>query len=60
MQLWLNYADRETRSTGRKNCIVATLSIRNLTWIDLGSNPSLCNVKQRLTAYRNEVHVNYL
>jgi hypothetical protein len=31
----------ESRSTRRKTCLSATLSITNPTWTDLGSNPDL-------------------
>jgi hypothetical protein len=31
--------DRVKRSTGRKTCHNVTLTITNLTWIDLGSKP---------------------
>ena len=42
---WLNGTDRGKESTGRETCHSATLSITNIKWTALGSNPILRNVR---------------
>ena len=49
---WENESDKENENIRRKTCPIFTLSTTNLTWADLGSNPSL-HVKRvrQLAAY---------